>query len=94
MSGPQALVAEGLALAIVERVEFADHQRQQVIGQGRVAGQVRAVQVGAPDPSGAGAVGTVTGAVADTAPDPAGRAGTGAEAGDAAVILVAREGRQ
>src|SRR5664279_3373613 len=64
---------------------------QEVVGQGRVAGQDRAVQVGADDTVGAdalgGAAGVVAGAVAGAGDHGAQRGGAGAEGGDAVVVF-------
>ena len=51
VGGGQALLPQGLDLGVVERVEGPDHAGQDVVGQGRVAGQHRPVEVGADDPA-------------------------------------------
>ena len=67
---------------------LADGPPEQKVGERRVAGQDRAVQVGPEDPSGPNAVGAGSVAVADPVPDLPGRGGARPDRGDAGMILV------
>ena len=89
--GVQPLLAQGVDFGVIKRVERPEHGGEKVVGQRRVAGQDRPVQVGAHHPAVDDALRAVAPVVAVADDHPAQGLGVGTEGGDAAVVLVPGE---